>query len=179
MKRVISAVVVLIGLASPAWAGFDEGVAAYERGDHATALREWRPLAEQGDAKAQIYLGFMYAEGEGVPQDNAEAVRWYRKAAEQGDADAQFILGIMYNKGQGVPQDYVQAVKWFRKAAEQGETLGQFSLGFIYENGEGVPQDYVEAVKWYGKAAELGFPPPRTTSVSCTPKEMVCRRTTF
>ena len=39
-----------LGLTAPAWAGFDEGLAAYQRGDYATALREWRPLAEQGDA---------------------------------------------------------------------------------------------------------------------------------
>ena len=48
MKLVISALVVLIGLAAPAWAGFGEGYAAHNRGDFATALREWRPLAEQG-----------------------------------------------------------------------------------------------------------------------------------
>ncbi len=86
MIRVISAVIVLIGLAAPAWAGFDEGVAAYDRGEYPTALREWRPLAKQGDADAQYNLVIMYSSGEGVPQDYAEAVRWYRKAAEQGDA---------------------------------------------------------------------------------------------
>ncbi len=53
MKRIVSAVVVLFGLAAPAWAGFDEGVAAHKRGDYATALSEWRPLAEQGHARAQ------------------------------------------------------------------------------------------------------------------------------
>ncbi len=73
MKRVISAVVVLIGLAAPARAGFDEGVAAYERGDYETALREFRPLAEQGLASAQYSLGLMYDNGEGVPQDYIQA----------------------------------------------------------------------------------------------------------
>ena len=84
MKRIISAVVVSIGLAAPAWAGFDEGVAAYERGDYATALREFRPLADQGDAAAQYNLGIMYSEGRGVQQGDAEAVRWFRKAAPVG-----------------------------------------------------------------------------------------------
>ena len=84
MKRVISALVFLIGLAAPAWAGFDEGVAAYERGDYETALREFRPLAEQGEAKAQAILGVVYSKGGGVPQDDAEAVKWYRLGAEQG-----------------------------------------------------------------------------------------------
>ena len=71
-----------LGLTAPAWAGLDEGVAAYHRGDYATALREWRPLAKQGNAKAQYHLGVMYSKGEGVPQDNAKALQWWRKAAE-------------------------------------------------------------------------------------------------
>ena len=73
-------------LAAPAWAGFDEGVAAYNRRDYATAFREFRPLAEQGYADAQSRLGVMYGIGEGVAQNSTEAARWYLKAAEQGQA---------------------------------------------------------------------------------------------
>ena len=58
--------------------------AAYDKGDYATALRLWRPLAEQGDVRAQTNLGLMFYTGQGVPQDRAVAVTWYRKAAEQG-----------------------------------------------------------------------------------------------
>ncbi len=54
-----------LGLTAPAWAGFDEGMAAYQRGDYATAIREWRPLAEQGHAEAQYNLGLMYDIGLG------------------------------------------------------------------------------------------------------------------
>ncbi len=102
-----------LGLTAPGWAGLDEGEGAYNRGDYATALREWRPLAEQGDASAQSFLGIMYVEGLGVPEDYAKAVGWWRKAAEQGYAKAQYTLGVMYGKGQGVPQDYVLAHMWF------------------------------------------------------------------
>ena len=83
-----------LGLTAPAWAGFDEAAAAYRRGDYAAALREIRPLA-----KAQYFLGLMYGEGQGVPQDYAEAVKWHRKAAEQGVAEAQYNLGITYGNG--------------------------------------------------------------------------------
>ena len=120
MTRLIAAVVLLVALAAPAWAGFNEGMAAYERGDYATALREWRPLAEQGDANAQYNLGIMYRNGRGVPRDFAEAARWYRKAAEQDYAPAQNSLGVMYDNGYGVPQDYVQAHMWFNLGATQG-----------------------------------------------------------
>ncbi len=130
----------------------------WRRGERsATALREYRPLAEQGDASAQFVLGSMYYTGTDVPRDYAEAVKWFRKAAEQGQAKAQYSLGVMYDDGQGVPQDDAEAVKWFRKAAEQGYARAQNNLGFMYRNGKGVPQDYAEAVKWYRKAAEQGY----------------------
>ena len=119
MKRVISALVFLIGLAAPAWAGFDEGVAAYERGDYETALREFRPLAEQGSAAAQNNLGLMYDNGEGVPQDYAEAAKWYRKAAKQGEAIAQANLGFMYFRGEGMPRDLTQAYMWYDLASSR------------------------------------------------------------
>ena len=137
-------------------ADFDAGMEANNRGDYATALREFRPLAEQGDAGAQNALGFMYYSGWGVPEDNQQAVSWYRKAAEQGNAQAQARLGFMYDNGKGVPEDDRHAVSWYRKAAEQGNDYAQIRLGFMYDNGEGVPEDDRHAVSWYRKAAEQG-----------------------
>ena len=98
MRRLALALAGLIGLAAPAWAGLAEGVMATFRGDYATALREFRPLAEEGDAIAQHSLGVLYEHGRGVPQDHAQAVKWYRKAAVQGNAGAQSSLALMYSK---------------------------------------------------------------------------------
>ncbi|MDP7426472.1 MAG: sel1 repeat family protein, partial [Rhodospirillales bacterium] len=67
-----------------------KGLDAALSGDYATALREWKPLAEQGDADAQNNLGSMYDQGQGVLQDYKTALKWYTLAAEQGDADAQY-----------------------------------------------------------------------------------------
>ena len=134
---------------APALSQFDQGYAADSRGDYATALRFWRPLADQGNAGAQYNLGNMYDKGQGVPQDYAAAVSWYRKAADQGFAAAQYNLGNMYRLGQGVPQDYAAAVSWTRKAADQGDADAQGNLGVMYQYGQGVPQDYVQAHKWY------------------------------
>ena len=69
-------------------ADFDKGLDAYDRGDYATALREFKPLAEQGDAYAQYNLGVMYDKGIGVPQHHKTAVKWYTLAAKQGNEDA-------------------------------------------------------------------------------------------
>ena len=116
-------VTALVLVTSVAWADFEDGAEAYSRGDYATALKEWKPLAEQGQASAQSNLGVMYDNGQGVPQDYAEAVKWYRKAAEQGNAGAQNNLGVMYANGQGVPQDYIQAHMWWNLSAAQGNKV--------------------------------------------------------
>ena len=63
-------------------ADFDTGLAAFGRGDFATAFRAREPLAEQGDAEAQLNLGVMYGSGWGAAQDYGRAADWYRRAAE-------------------------------------------------------------------------------------------------
>ena len=83
MRALRGVIVLVLALALPAHvlaADLQAGLDAYERGDYAAALNEWRPLAEQGDVLAQYYLGTMYADGEGVPQDPAEATKWFRLA---------------------------------------------------------------------------------------------------
>jgi uncharacterized protein len=111
-------VIILLAMAStPAYAqSFRDGAAAFNRSDYTKAARILGPIAEQGNQEAQTYLGFMYANGRGVPQDYHEAVRWYRRASEQGNPSAQFLLGLCYDKGQGVPLDFVQAYKWLNLA---------------------------------------------------------------
>jgi TPR repeat protein len=136
---------------------FEDGMAAYQRGDYVHAMHLWRPLADQGNARAQSNLGVMYAKGQGVRRrDYAAAASWYRKAAEQGNAIGQSNLGVMYAEGRGVPQDDSVAVCWYRKAAEQGNARAQYNLGVMYVEGRGVPQDHAAAASWYEKAAEQG-----------------------
>ncbi len=122
MRHAIIAVLLLAALAGTAAAGpYEDAISAYERGDYATALREFRVLAAQGHADAEYNLGVMYESGQGVPRDYAEAIKWYRLAAEQGFAYAQHNLGVMYENGQGVPHDYAQAHMWFSLAGAQGD----------------------------------------------------------
>ena len=136
MRRIAATLAVVGALlfsAGSAWADFDDGLAAFERGDYATALREWLPLAEQGDVSAQYFLGVMYTYGRGVPQNDAEAVKWYRKAAEQGFAQAQYNLGVMYYFGEGVSVNSIKAYMWWSLAMEQGNELATENLNIIKE----------------------------------------------
>ena len=159
IRRGIVALALLATLpGAPVAAGqtFDEAVAAYDRGDYATAVRGFLVHAEQGDATAQYKLGVMYNYGWGVPEDEAEEVRWYRLAADQGNAAAQFNLGNMYAKGAGVLKDEAEAGRWYRLAADQGDATAQSNLGVMHANGEGVLKDSVLAHMWLNIAGANG-----------------------
>ncbi len=120
MKALRAVIVLVLVLALPApvlAADFQTGLQAYERGDYARALEEIRPLANLGDAEAQVLLAIMYNSGGGVTKDYALAAKWFEAAAVQGSADAQHNLALMYEQGTGVPQDYVQAHMWYKLAA--------------------------------------------------------------
>lgn len=119
--RILFAVLLVAVLATQASAqDFRAGLDAYDRGDFAAALREWRPLAEQGDARAQFNLGVILFNGQGIPHDPVEAVEWYRAAADQGYGPAQDKLAFMYETGQGLLQNYVEAYKWSTLAIRHG-----------------------------------------------------------
>jgi len=135
---------------------FRVGLNAYVEQNYATALRVWRPLAKQGNARAQRYLGWMYLGGEGVTQDYKKAVKWLQMSAEQGDRLAQVNLGAMYYSGHGVTQDFKKAVRWYRKSAEQGFSEAQINLGAMYYLGQGVLQDNVYAHMWLNIGALTG-----------------------
>jgi hypothetical protein len=152
----VALVLSMVCLVAPAWADFNAGEKAYHRGDYATALREWHPLAKQGQAVAQYHLGLLYANGQGVPKDDAQARQWYEKAATQGHANAQANLGSLYDYGRGGPQDFKMAVRWYLRSANQGNDLAQRKLGLLYERGDGVPKDYVQAYMWYTLGAANG-----------------------
>ena len=93
------------------------GSASLARGNDIEAANRALPLAERGDARAQVFLGYMYEHGRGVPQDYVAAVYWYTSAAEQGHATAQYLLGLMYDKGHGVERSDTLAYMWLNLAA--------------------------------------------------------------
>jgi len=156
-KAAVATLIIAVGFAASVAAGpFEDGQAADNRGDYATAMRLWRPLANQGNAAAQYELGRMYGHGKGVPVDPDAWRSWWRRAADGGYAEAQISLGGMYATGTGVPLDLTAAMRWYRKAADQGNAEAQYRLGFMYQYGMGVPQDYAAAARWYRVSANQG-----------------------
>ena len=150
-----------------AQSGFDKGASAYKRGDFESALAAFRPLAENGDAKAQSILGLMYSYGEGVPVDRREAARWYRRAAEQNSSVAQYNLGMLYLEGKGVSQSTDTAIRWLAMAADGGHFRARSELAKLnvgsYSNLAAAPSGSLEA-------------PPTMTAAESEPPSVVMRK---
>jgi len=118
------------------------------------------PMAEQGDAWAQLKLGGLYEHGEGVPKDNAEAADWYAKAAVQGNMQARGSLMLVCAFAEVTstpPKACDQIGPLLQAAAAQGDLESEDALAKFYESGVfGLPKDPVQAIAWYHKAAEQG-----------------------
>ena len=115
---------ILMMLAAPISAqDLQKGLEAYRSSDYKTALKEWKPLAERRNSKAQYWLGVLYGHGKGVHKNYKEAAKWYKLAAEQGHGYAQNALGTMFMSGYGVLADFVTAHMWFNISAANGKKL--------------------------------------------------------
>ena len=134
----------------------DEILTSLNEPEEPEHIRQLRNAAENGDAKAQNKLGYLYDTGRELPQNDAEAVRWYRRAAAQNHAMALYNLANHYLSGRGVPQDTEEAIKWYRLAADRDVLPAMNNLGVIYASGRGVRRNEAEAIKWYRRAAERG-----------------------
>lgn len=178
MMRVLPAVLAvaaLMAVAAPSFADGKAGLKAYEQGDFATALREFMPLAEAGQASAQAAVGQMYLNGEGVPQDAAQAAIWLEKAAEGGNARARYQIGNMYAAGMGVPADDMKASYYLIKAANQNMAVAQLAMAQRFYHGQGVPKDMVQSFLYAALSAKQGnqdgLAIARTIGESLTPEE--------
>ncbi|GAB3537659.1 hypothetical protein GCM10027343_01390 [Noviherbaspirillum agri] len=135
----------------------ERGMTAYRNGDYAAAVKELKPLAEDGNPQAQFQLARMHAEGQGLPHDDMQMAKWMRKSAEQGYVEAQYHLAELYARGFGVRENPAQALQWFIKAADQGHARAQFNAGEMYASGgPGVKKDVVAAYALYSLSAKGG-----------------------
>jgi TPR repeat protein len=143
-------------LATPCFAGWEEGMAATRAGNYKQAYAELLPLAEQGNVSAQTAIGVMYFNGQGVAQDFSAALVWLNIAANQGHDVAQFNLAVMHDSGSGTDQNFTEAVKWYRLAASQKHVMAQFNLASMFQSGDGVNKDLTRAHMWFNIASTLG-----------------------
>jgi uncharacterized protein len=123
--------------------------------DFAGAITRLTPLAERGNAVAQLKLGVIHARGEGVARDDEAALRWFSAAAGQGQSEGQYELGVAYRDGLGTPVDAKLAMHWFQRAAEGGAPHACNAIGEMYLDHPDVSQDFAAALVWFLRGAQL------------------------
>ena len=148
-KYLAIAVAVLSVTSAPAIADVKAGIDAYQRGDFATAVSTWQPLALAGDADAQYNLGQAYRLGRGVPVDAQAAEGWFRKAADQGHARARNAYGLtLFQDGRRQ-----QALPYIEESAGQGFPQSQYVFATLLFNGDMVEKDWVRSYALMTRAA--------------------------
>lgn len=158
MKYIIGAIV--MALCTSSYAGFIEGMSAYEKKSYGRAFLEFSPLADSGDADAQFMLGEMYYSGLGVQTSVEKAAEYYTKAAMQGNPKGQMALGFLYQiRGSVLGMNCNKSIYWYKKAADQGHipAYGELAEKYYYSFGENCSgKNDAEGNKWLIKAAEAG-----------------------
>jgi len=142
-----------------AFADVRAGIEQWRAGNYEAAIREWRPLAERGDADAQFNLGQAYRLGRGVPADPRTSNMWFERAARQGHAQAEANLALALFQG----GERERAIPWLQRAAERGDRRAQYYLGTAHFNGDLVPRDWPRAYALMSRSAEQGLPQAQTS----------------
>lgn len=155
----MAALAAMLGVAAPALADVKAGVDAWQQGDYAKAIAEWRPLAQSGDPDAQFNLGQAYKLGRGVQPNLTTAIDWYRKATAQGHLRAEDNLGLLlFQQG-----DRNAAIPYLQRASMRGEPRAQYIVGTTLFNGDMIGKDWVRAYALMTRAAASGLPQATTS----------------
>ena len=138
---------------------FTDAVKAYRNENYETAIKTFKKLAKEGDARSLFNLGVMYENGNGVPKNPSEAFNSYKKAAERELGDAENALGNIYYQGNATTKDDKLAIKYYQRAANKGYAKAQFSLGLMYYGAKPESRNLLESEMWFKKAADQNYAP--------------------
>ena len=147
MKKIL-ALMLLISLSAFSQTIEDARKAQGEK-RHEEALRIARPLAEAGNPDAQLLMGMLYVNGQGVARNPQEGSDWLHKAAVANNRNAQAVLGTMYFRGDGVEQSYFTSLEMRKRAAEKGHIFATFEAGKMFANGQGTTKDSAQAKNYF------------------------------
>ena len=169
-KEQLRAVLTLVlwTMIGTAGADFNSAAEIYRENNYLGAMKEFEPLAEQGDARAQTVLALMYKYGEGVSRDLSLSYYWYRRAAELNYAPAQYHTGRMLAEGIGVEANLEKAVQWLTKSAEGGYYLANDKLEELNAASVSIDAPIDQYIPWskhwdFSLPNDIRFPIPQLT----------------
>ncbi|MEA3016885.1 MAG: uncharacterized protein QOI38_1607 [Sphingomonadales bacterium] len=159
MFAATAAAAIAVAATGTAFADVRAGIEQWRAGNYEAAIREWRPLAERGDADAQFNMGQAYRLGRGVSADPRTSNMWFERAARQGHAQAEANLALsLFQSG-----ERERSIPWLQRAAERGDRRAQYYLGTAHFNGDLVARDWPRAYALMSRSAEQGLPQARTS----------------
>ena len=168
MKKIFLFAIFLLGASGLSLANFEFAVDKYYKANIEAAYPQFKILAEEGGAKAQMYLSNIYENGMGdIEEDSDLAQFWKEKSfeglrllSEQGDPEAQFYYA-QYLEDWGEDYDVIES--WRKKSfigflqrAELGDAYSQSWLSYHYSAGIGVDADEELSKKWEQESANKG-----------------------
>lgn len=150
MKKVLLFLLITC-CSSVVWANFNDGEKAFKEQRWVIAYTEFKPLAVEGDFRAQYYMGYLTLNGLGTLKNEKKAIEYFNQAAEQDSDMAQAMLGYLYAEGIGVKKNKKKSLDFYEKAAQKGNSDALLNLGVMYYTGDGVTKDVHKAVEYLSK----------------------------
>lgn len=143
---------------------FEEAERIFERGDMSSSITAYTPIADQGDYRAQLRLGWIYLQ-KGEHQNLQKSAAYFQKAAEAGDPDALWHIGHRYMTGQGLPENSALAEKYLLQSAAADNPDAMVTLGHLYSQRLTTSANAATALLakgWFKKAYQFGEPSAAT-----------------
>lgn len=132
---------------------YEEIFALIEKGEFPSAVRELTALADNGDPKAEYFLGYMFYTGKGVERSHDIAVGFLKASAKKGFAPAiKLLAGITHKKD--APD--AESVKALKEEADAGDQKAAYKYAMLCMRGEGVRRDKLTAIHYFTEAASKG-----------------------
>ena len=125
--------------------------------DKKQAATWFKKAAQAGHAKAQWYLGRMYAKGDGVAKNTAVAINYLQQANSNGQEEAAYDLAMLFLDNGGDKPDYTKAAQWLTTSAKNDNARAAFQLGKLAVDGKLDNYDPQQAEKWLRLASDLGI----------------------
>ncbi|MBR5129697.1 MAG: sel1 repeat family protein [Alphaproteobacteria bacterium] len=141
-----------------ALANFNDGEKAFKEQRWPIAYAEFKPLADEGDIRAQYYTGYLTLHGLGTAKNTKRAINYLNMAAAQDSDMAQAMLGYLYSEGIGVKKNKKKSVELYEKAAQKGNSDALLNLGVMYYTGDNMPKDVNKALEYLTKVPTMDKP---------------------
>lgn len=127
---------------------------AYPKRDYELAKSYYEACPD--NPYAQISLGQLYYNGNGVGEDKKKAEEMFQTVIDNGYVEGYWgKSSIAYDAG-----DYEIELECYNKVLEGTEQVyiakAMNNIGAMYQYGDGVEQDYGKALEWYEKACNFG-----------------------